>query len=178
MYEIQRMTTRQRHEQQTRTYRVLIDIAEEVAGNARAGLEKTGMMRGKDMLADMAIAELRRQIGHFCHLGDRVIDQARRRALWRAGRHEREDPFHLRAPHRPDQARQGAYACRVRPQVFLAESAQKVVCIPQRGGKRMARRAAYEKSVVFKTGQRFRAGIEGRISVLFRGRGMKRWLAE
>src|SRR5438552_15090136 len=34
MYEIQRMTTRQRQEQQTRTYRVLIDIAEEVVGNA------------------------------------------------------------------------------------------------------------------------------------------------
>ena len=32
--------------------------------------------------------------------------------------------------------------------------------------------------MVFKNGQRFRAGIEGRISVLFRGRGMKRCLAE
>ena len=41
MYEIQRMTTRQRHEQQTHAYRVLIDIAEEVVGNARAGLERT-----------------------------------------------------------------------------------------------------------------------------------------
>jgi transposase, IS5 family len=54
----------------------------------------------------------------------------------------------------------------------------KLVCIPQRGGKRTARREAYEKSTVFKDGQRFRAGIEGRISVLFRGRGMKRCLAE
>ena len=54
----------------------------------------------------------------------------------------------------------------------------KVVCIPQRGGTRTARREAYERSVVFKNGQRFRAGIEGRISVLFRGRGMKRCLAE
>jgi len=32
--------------------------------------------------------------------------------------------------------------------------------------------------VAFKSGQRFRAGIEGRISVLFRGRGMKRALVE
>ena len=54
----------------------------------------------------------------------------------------------------------------------------KVVCIPQRGGKRTPERAAYEKSADFKRGQRFRAGIEGRISVLFRGRGMKRCLAE
>jgi IS5 family transposase len=53
-----------------------------------------------------------------------------------------------------------------------------VVCIPQRGGKRTPRREAYENSAVFKQGQRFRACIEGRISVLFRGRGMKRCLAE
>ena len=53
-----------------------------------------------------------------------------------------------------------------------------VVCIPQRGGKRTPEREAFEKSAVFKEGQRFRAGIEGRISVLFRGRGMKRCLAE
>ena len=53
-----------------------------------------------------------------------------------------------------------------------------VVCIPQRGGKRTPEREAFEKSAAFKEGQRFRAGIEGRISVLFRGRGMKRCLAE
>jgi hypothetical protein len=41
-----------------------------------------------------------------------------------------------------------------------------------------AEREAYEKSREFKSGQRFRAGIEGRISVLFRGRGMKRCPAE
>lgn len=54
----------------------------------------------------------------------------------------------------------------------------KVVCIPQRGGAKAPEREAYEKSAEFKDGQRFRAGIEGRISVLFRGRGMKRCLAE
>ena len=79
MYEIQRMTTRQRHEQQTHAYRVLIAIAEEVVAKARAGIERTRTMRGQDMLTDMAIAELRGQIAHFCELGDRVIDQARRR---------------------------------------------------------------------------------------------------
>ena len=51
------------------------------------------------------------------------------------------------------------------------------VSIPQRGGSRTPQREAYEKSPAFKKGQRFRAGIEGRISVLFRGRGMKRCLA-
>ena len=54
----------------------------------------------------------------------------------------------------------------------------KLVCIPQRGGKRTSERQAFERSPEFKKGQRFRAGIEGRISVLFRGRGMKRCLAE
>jgi IS5 family transposase len=54
----------------------------------------------------------------------------------------------------------------------------KIVCIPQCGGKKTPQRQAYENSPVFKQGQRFRAGIEGRISVLFRGRGMKRCLAE
>ena len=52
------------------------------------------------------------------------------------------------------------------------------VCIPQRGGSKTPQRQAYERSPAFKEGQRFRAGIEGRISVLFRGRGMKRCLAE
>src|SRR4249919_10782 len=59
-----------------------------------------------------------------------------------------------------------------------AQEGVKVVCIPQRGGKKTPEREAYEKSADFKQGQRFRAGIEGRISVLFRGRGMKRCIAE
>ena len=48
--------------------------------------------------------------------------------------------------------------------------------IPQRGGRKTPQRAAYEKSRRFKRAQKFRAGIEGRISVLGRGRGMKRCL--
>jgi transposase, IS5 family len=53
-----------------------------------------------------------------------------------------------------------------------------LTCIPQAGGTRSRERDAFEKSRAFKHGQRFRAGIEGRISVLFRGRGMKRALVE
>lgn len=52
-----------------------------------------------------------------------------------------------------------------------------IECIPQRGGTKTPERAAYEKSTTFKKGQRFRAGIEGRISVLMRGRGMRRCLS-
>ena len=58
------------------------------------------------------------------------------------------------------------------------QGAVKVVSIPQRGGSKTPQRQAYEKSTRFKQGQRFRAGIEGRISVLLRGRGMKRCRAE
>ena len=51
-------------------------------------------------------------------------------------------------------------------------------CLPQRGGRKTSEREAHEKNRAFRNGQRFRAGIEGRISVLFRGRGMKRCLLE
>jgi transposase, IS5 family len=52
------------------------------------------------------------------------------------------------------------------------------VCIPQRGGKKTTEQEALERSKAFKKTQRFRVGIEGRISVLFRGRGMKRCRAK
>src|SRR5580693_6206155 len=52
------------------------------------------------------------------------------------------------------------------------------VSIPQRGGTKTPQRRDHERSAAFKRGQRFRAGIEGRISVLMRGRGMKRCRAE
>lgn len=46
--------------------------------------------------------------------------------------------------------------------------------IPQRGGKLSEARAAEQHSKPFKKAQGFRAGIEGTISVLMRGRGMRR----
>jgi IS5 family transposase len=51
------------------------------------------------------------------------------------------------------------------------------ISIPQCGGQKTPQRQALESSPEFKLAQRFRAGIEGTISVLFRGRGMKRCLA-
>ena len=63
--------------------------------------------------------------------------------------------------------------------VAKCEAAQiKNPCLPYRGGHKTSERQALEKSPAFKKGQRFRAGIEGRISVLFRARGMKRCLLE
>lgn len=56
-------------------------------------------------------------------------------------------------------------------------SGVKIESIPQRGGGKTAEREAYEKTRAFKQAQRFRAGVEGRISVLMRGRGMRRCLS-
>jgi len=193
-------------------------------------------MCGDDMFADTAIEEQRRKIEHFCELGDRVVDQARRRVLFGEQLATDEKIYSIFEPH-TDLIIRGKVRTPVEfgHKVFLAESAQglitqyrvlkgnpsdeihvapslerhrlafgqapqlyasdrgffseqnlasckhagvKVVCIPQRGGERTARRKAYEKSAVFKNAQHFRAGIEGRISVLFRGRGMKRCLAK
>jgi IS5 family transposase len=236
MQEIQRMTTRQRQERQTATYRELIGIAEEVIDSARAALRQTGKARGKDMITDLAIAETRKEIEHFCALGARVTDQSRRRVLNGEQVPTVEKLYSIFEPH-TDLIKRGKVRSPIEfgHKVFLAESARglitqydvldgnpideqhvvislerhrqtfgdvpqlygsdrgffsennvtsckqegvKVVCIPQRGGTKAPERAAYEKSREFKDGQRFRAGIEGRISVLFRGRGMKRCLAE
>src|SRR5712672_3364362 len=236
MYEIQRMTTRQRQERQTTIYRALIGIAEDVVASAKTALEKTATMRGKDLFAAMAIDDIRDEIAHYYGLGSCVIDQARRRVLEGEQVPNAEKIYSIFEAH-TDLIKRGKVRTPVEfgHKVFLAESAQglitqyevlkgnpvdeihvapslerhlesfgrapelygsdrgffseqnvascaqegvTVVCIPQRGGKKTPEREAYEKSADFKAGQRFRAGIEGRISVLFRGRGMKRCLAE
>lgn len=236
MQEIQRMTPKQRHEHQTGTYRELIGITEEVVESARAALQQTRKTRGKDMIADLAIGETRKEIEHFCSLGARVIDQSRRRVLNGEQVPAGEKLYSIFEPH-TDLIKRGKVQTPIEfgHKVFLAESARglitqydvldgnpvdeehvvvslerhrktfgdvpklygsdrgffsernvtsckqqgvEVVCIPQRGGTRTPEREAYEKTPEFKDGQRFRAGIEGRISVLFRGRGMKRCLAE
>src|SRR6266700_5103980 len=232
MLAIQRMTTTQRHERQTGKYRELIGIAEEVVECARWALRDTRNTRGKDLLSDLAAEELRQEIDRYCGLGDRVIDQARRRVIEGEQVPNAEKIYSIFEPH-TDLIKRGKVRTPLEfgHKVFLAESAQglitqyevlegnpgdeqqvepslerhretfghspelygsdrgffsetnvksckrngvKVVCIPQRGGQKTPTRAKYEQSPAFKKGQRFRAGIEGRISVLFRGRGMKR----
>jgi IS5 family transposase len=128
VYKIQRMTTRQRHEQQTHAYRVLIDIAEEVVGNARAGLERTRTMRGKDMFTDMAIEELRGQMEHFCGLGDRVIDQARHRVPFGEQVATDEKIYSIFEPH-TDLIKRGKVRTPAEfgHKVFLAESAEGLI---------------------------------------------------
>jgi IS5 family transposase len=236
MREIQRMTPQERHERQTEKYRELIGVTEEVVNSAQKVVGQTRKARGKDLVADLAIPGLRKEINHYCELGDRVIDQARRRVLQGEQVPSTEKIYSIFETH-TDLIKRGKVQTPIEfgHKVFLAESARglitqyevlegnpgddhqvepslkrhketfgrapelygsdrgffsetnlrsckrngvKVVCIPQRGGRKTAKRERYENSPAFKEGQRFRAGIEGRISVLFRGRGMKRCLAE
>jgi IS5 family transposase len=236
MQQIQRMTPRQRHQQQTRKYRELIAITEQGVESARRVLERTRTARGKGLVDDVVIGELRKKIDHYCQLGENVINQARRRVLQGEQVPDAEKIYSIFEPH-TDLIKRGKVLTPIEfgHKIFLAESAQglitqyqvldgnpgdehrvppslsqhrktfgqapdwygadrgfysetnvmtcrrvgvKLVSIPQRGGQKTPQRRAYEKSPAFKQGQRFRAGIEGRISVLFRGRGMKRCLAE
>ena len=236
MQELQRMTPKQRQAHQQEKYRELIGIANQVVESARAGLQQTRAFVAPDPVAQFAVEELRGQIEHYCDLGDRVIDQARRRVLQGEQVPTAEKIYSIFEPH-TDLIKRGKVQTPVEfgHKVFLAESAHglitqyevlngnpcdeehveasllrhqetfgsaprvyssdrgffseknlktcersgvEVACIPQRGGTKSAERAAHENSPAFKKGQRFRAGIEGRISVLFRGRGMKRCFAE
>jgi len=236
MQALQRMTPTQRKTHQQKKYRELIGNAEEVVESARQSLRDTQRVHLIDPVAQSAAEELRRQIGHYCGLGERVIDQARRRVLLGEQVPNDEKVFSIFEPH-TDLIKRGKVLTPVEfgHKVFLAESAQGLItqydvlngnpsdsdhveaslsrhqatfgsvpqvygsdrgffseenlatcqrsgvemaCIPQRGGTKNAEREANEKSPAFKKAQRFRAGIEGRISVLFRGRGMKRCLAE
>ena len=236
MQAIQRMSAAQRQRQQTGKYRQLIGIAEEVLAGARSALKDPRNARGRDLFSDLAIEGLRREIGHYCGLADRVIDQARCRVLEGEQVPNADKIYSIFEPH-TDLIKRGKVQTPVEfgHKVFLAESARglitqydvlrgnpsdehhvghslerhaqafgrvpelysadrgffsernltlchgsgvNVVCIPQAGGRKDAVRQAGEKAPAFKQGQRFRAGIEGRISVLFRGRGMKRCLAQ
>ena len=239
MYEIQRMTSRQRQgegSRHTAIYQALIAIAEEVVASARMALDVTAAMRGKNLLTALNVEGLREEIAHYCGLGTRVINQARRRVLDGEQVPPSEKIYSIFEPH-TDLIKRGKVRAPVEfgHKVFLAESAKGLItqyellkgnpvdevhvapslrrhrrvfrrapalygadrgffrennivvcarsavamaCIPQRGGHKTPQRQAYERSPAFKQGQRFRAGIEGRISVLMRGRGMKRCRAE
>jgi len=235
MYEIQRMTAKERHTQQVPTYRALIGIAEQVVKDARTVVARTARPDGT-IPTRVAVAALQREIARHCELGDRVISQTRRRVLQGEQVPTDEKVYSIFEPH-TDLIKRGKVLKPIEfgHKVFLAESGYGLItqyrvltgnpadqihvapslehhteafghvpdlyssdrgffneanleacttagvtltCIPQAGGKRSAEREAFEKSPAFKKGQRFRAGIEGRISVLFRGRGMKRVRAE
>ena len=236
MQQIQRMTAPQRQQQQEPKYRELLRITGQVVQNARQVVEQTKAIRGIDVVAGLAIDQLRREITSYCDLADRVIDQTRRRviegeqvpseqkiysifedhtALIKRGKAQKPVEFghkvflaesaqglitdyrvlegnpadsdHVQASlERHQQIFQHPPECYTGDRGFYSannvERCQQAkvgeVCIPQRGGKKTAEQEALERSPAFKKAQRFRVGIEGRISVLFRGRGMKRCRAK
>lgn len=235
MQKLQRMTAAQRERQQVSTYRQLLAITQEVLQNARRTVDATLHSSGQTATDALAIEALRKEIAGVGQLGDRVVDQARRRVLDREQVPTSEKLYSIFESH-TDLIKRGKTNKPVEfgHKVFLAESAQGLITqyrvldgnpvdenhvptaldhhktmfgavpetyatdrgfhspsnqdacrdagvacasIPQRGGKKTRQRAALEKSPAFKKAQRFRAGIEGTISVLFRGRGMRRCLA-
>src|SRR6202171_6205088 len=113
---------------QTATYRELIGIAEEVVANAKTALEKTARMRGKDLFAAMTIDALRDEIAHYCGLGARVIDQARRRVLDGEQVPNAEKIYSIFEPH-TDLIKRGKVRTPVEfgHKVFLAESAKGLI---------------------------------------------------
>ena len=131
MYEIQRMTTRQRQgagSRQTATYRALIGIAEEVVASAKAALDDTAKMRDKDLSAILKIDALRDEIAHYCDLGAQVIDQARRRVLDGEQVPTAEKIYSIFEPH-TDLIKRGKVRAPVEfgHKVFLAESAKGLI---------------------------------------------------
>ena len=128
MQALQRMSARQRLGQQTAKYRELIDIAEEVVACARAALETFGNARRKDPLRDLAITALLDEIGHYCGLADRVIDQARRRVLEGEQVPTAEKIYSIFEPH-TDLIKRGKVRTPVEfgHKVLLAESARGLV---------------------------------------------------
>jgi transposase, IS5 family len=128
MYAIQRMTTRQRQDQQTGTYRELIGIAEAVVADAKTALDKTGKLRGKDLYAAIKIDAIRAEIAHYYQLGERVIDQARRRVLDGEQVPNAEKIYSIFEPH-TDLIKRGKVRTPVEfgHKVFLAESAKGLI---------------------------------------------------
>lgn len=235
MQELQRMTASQREHQQIPKYRELIAITEEALKNARHAVEATTESTGRTLNDVLGIEVLRKQITDCCALGNRVVDQARRRVIHNEQVPAAEKIYSIFEPHtalikrgkagKPIEFGHKIYLAETRiglitqywvldgnpsdedhvvksiqshktmfgcaPILYAndrgayspenitrcQEEGVDCVCIPQRGGKKTTEREALENSAEFRQGQRFRAGIEGRISVLFRGRGMKRCLA-
>ncbi len=128
MQAIQRMTTQQRHQQQTKKYRQLIAITEQVVASARRVLKQTQKARGKDLQGDLILSSLRPEIDHYCELGERVIDQARRRVLEGEQVPNAEKIYSIFEPH-TDLIKRGKVQTPVEfgHKVFLAESAQGLI---------------------------------------------------
>jgi transposase, IS5 family len=77
--QIQRMTRVQRRTRLSGKYRELIEIPEDVVPSAHAVLQKTQEASLRDELQEAWLRKLQPEIRHDCPLGERVLDQTRRR---------------------------------------------------------------------------------------------------
>ena len=123
MQAIQRMTARQREQQQTPKYRQLIRIAEQVVRQAKQVIAAAKRVRRVDVIIRAVIDEICQEITSFCKLGERVIDQTRRRVLQGETVPSEEKIYSIFEPH-TDLIKRGKTLKPVEfgHKVFLAES--------------------------------------------------------
>src|SRR5215475_1883851 len=124
MQALERMTAQERHTQQEPKYRELIGIAEQVLTNARQVVKKTAKIKGLDVAGSLVVDQLCRQITSYSELGDRVIDQTRRRVIQGEQVPAEEKVYSIFEPH-TDLIKRGKVRQPVEfgHKVFLAESA-------------------------------------------------------
>ena len=99
-----------------------------IAASARMALDDTATMGGKDALTALNIKALREEIAHYCALGTRVIDQARRRVLDGEQVPTSDKIYSIFEPH-TDLIKRGKVRAPVEfgHKVFLAESARGLI---------------------------------------------------
>jgi transposase, IS5 family len=95
---------------------------------ARKVVKQTRKARGTDLVSDLAIGELRKEIARYGELGDRVIDQARRRVLQGEQVPTAEKIYSIFETH-TDLIKRGKVQTPIEfgHKVFLSESAQGLI---------------------------------------------------
>jgi IS5 family transposase len=128
MQALQRVTARQREQQQTPKYRELIRITKQVARNAKQVIATAKRIRRVDAITRAAMDETCKQINSFCELGERVIDQTRRRVLQGETVPSEEKLYSIFEPH-TDLIKRGKTLKPVEfgHKVFLAESSHGLI---------------------------------------------------
>ena len=100
MQEISRMTGRTRTRQQVRKYRDLIQVTEEVMQKAAAHARAAkGLLDGLDPMRAALVSGLAAEIEEFGRLGQRVVDQTRRRVMGGEQVPVEEKLFSIFEPH-------------------------------------------------------------------------------
>src|SRR5262245_40278574 len=129
MQKLQRMTAAQRESQQVSTYRQLLAVTQEVVENARRSVDATEHCSGKTSVDALTIESSRKEITDVCRLGNRVMDQARRRVINGEQVPASEKIYSIFEPH-TDLSKRGKTnkpVVEFGHKVFLGESAQGLI---------------------------------------------------